>query len=304
MPLFHTTLDSKPDIQFLEDGKRIALSGMIFDIVDEVGAIGPKTGDRPDLLVDTVRAWTKIARVQGDEPNGKKKEQISVQKPGFESFLGASLKLHDKEKVEKSSGSGPERRSSSEPGYLKSIKQRDSAFCATLTAGYMRLEDAQEQVMKFVYEMSLAASLNFAEDTVGLIQRFHEGNLRDLGGFMTEELRHELSGLSHKKQKSVRDQLNADLEELEAKRPSTELVQRRMRVLTNRRFARSSKGYYTLVPARAQVGDTIALIKGADLPLIIRKVDSGWVLLGEAYVHGIMGGEAFEEDQCQKFTII
>jgi hypothetical protein len=45
MPLFHTTLDSKPDIQFLEDGKRISLSGMIFDIVDEVGAIGPKTGD-------------------------------------------------------------------------------------------------------------------------------------------------------------------------------------------------------------------------------------------------------------------
>jgi hypothetical protein len=168
----------------------------------------------------------------------------------------------------------------------------------------MRPEDAQEQVMKLANEMSVAASLNLVRDTVCLIQRFHEGNLGDLEAFMTEELRRELSGPSHEQQKSVRDQLNADLEELEAKGPSTKFVKRRMGVLTNRRFARSSKGYYTLVPARAQNGDTIALIKGADLPLIIREMDSGWVLLGEAYVHGIMGGESFEEDQCQKFTII
>jgi hypothetical protein len=291
LPLFHTTLDSKPDIQFLKDGKKISLSAMIFDIVGEVGAVGPKSGDRPDHLVDTLRAWAKIARVQGDEPNGKEEEQISVQ-------------LRGKVKVEKSSGSGPERTSSNEPGYLQSIEQRNPAFCATLTAGYLRLEDAQEQVMKFVNEMSVTASLILAEKTVDLIQRFHEGNLGELEALMTEEVRHELSGLSYEQQKSVRDQLNADLEELKAKGPSTESVKGDMGVLANRRFARSSKGFYTLIPARAQDGDTIALIKGADLPLIIRKVDSGWVLLGEAYVHGIMGGEAFEEEQCQRIIII
>jgi hypothetical protein len=277
---------------------------MIFDIVGEVGAVGPKNGDRPNLVVDTVRAWTEIARIQGYEANGKKEEQILVRKRGFRSFLRGSLRLCGNEKVEESSGGGPERKSSSEPDYLQSTEQRNLAFCATLTAGYMRLEDAQEKVMKFVHEMSVAASLNLAETTLNLIQRFHEGKLGDFEALMTEEVRRELSGLSYEQQKSARDQLKADLEELKAKAPSTESVKRPMGVLTNRRFARSSKGYYTLVPARAQAGDTIVLIKGADLPLIIREVDSGWVLLGEAYVHGIMGGEAFEEEQCQQFIII
>jgi hypothetical protein len=47
-----------------------------------------------------------------------------------------------------------------------------------------------------------------------------------------------------------------------------------------------------LGPDSVQRGNLVCIFGGVDTPLIIRAVDGGWRLVGEAYVHGIMDGES------------
>jgi len=71
-----------------------------------------------------------------------------------------------------------------------------------------------------------------------------------------------------------------------------------------RRFVRTRKGYIGLANGRVGCGDYVALLAGGKVPLVIR--DSGkregsekfWELVGDAYVHGCMFGEAFDEKAC------
>jgi len=72
------------------------------------------------------------------------------------------------------------------------------------------------------------------------------------------------------------------------------------------RFARTSKGYVGLVPSSVRVRDCIGLFKGAKVPLVLRKAgtkEAGYLLVGECYIHGIMQGEAFNEDKCGEIWI-
>lgn len=76
-----------------------------------------------------------------------------------------------------------------------------------------------------------------------------------------------------------------------------------------RRLARGANGYLCLVPAQAMAGDMVILAKGGRAPLVIRPhtedAEAGeyWQLVGEAYVQGIMNGEAWNETKCQAFKI-
>ncbi|KAJ5659082.1 Heterokaryon incompatibility [Penicillium longicatenatum] len=72
-----------------------------------------------------------------------------------------------------------------------------------------------------------------------------------------------------------------------------------------RRLGRAANGYLCLVPATAEVGDKVILARGGRVPLVVRE-DGGtgyWRLVGEAYVQGIMDGEAWEEDKCKGFRV-
>ncbi|KAK4460584.1 heterokaryon incompatibility protein-domain-containing protein [Cladorrhinum samala] len=71
-----------------------------------------------------------------------------------------------------------------------------------------------------------------------------------------------------------------------------------------RRLARTEKGHLALVPQLAERGDRVALCRGGKLPLILRQRDIGWELVGSAYVHGIMRGEAWEEGRCERLVIV
>ncbi|KAH8594896.1 heterokaryon incompatibility protein-domain-containing protein [Bisporella sp. PMI_857] len=66
-----------------------------------------------------------------------------------------------------------------------------------------------------------------------------------------------------------------------------------------RRIMRTQKGYIGLVPRQAQQGDCIGLFKGGKLPLVVRQNGHLWQLIGEAYIHGVMKGEIFEEQECE-----
>ncbi|KAK5110893.1 hypothetical protein LTR85_000703 [Meristemomyces frigidus] len=68
--------------------------------------------------------------------------------------------------------------------------------------------------------------------------------------------------------------------------------QTRMGLTTpNRRMFRSATHHSMgLAPANAKVGDSVILCKGAMVPLVVRRQDGQWRLIGDAYVHGIMMG--------------
>ena len=71
-----------------------------------------------------------------------------------------------------------------------------------------------------------------------------------------------------------------------------------------RRLGRCSDGSLVLLPAETEVGDRVALAKGGRQPLVLRGIGEGrYRFVGEAYVHGIMNGEGFEEAKCVEMRI-
>jgi hypothetical protein len=70
-------------------------------------------------------------------------------------------------------------------------------------------------------------------------------------------------------------------------------------------MGRSERGYVALVPGKARLGDVIVLLEGGIVPFILRpREDSRWELIGEAYVHGIMRGEAWDEKGCEEIRLV
>jgi hypothetical protein len=65
----------------------------------------------------------------------------------------------------------------------------------------------------------------------------------------------------------------------------------------NRSFFRTQKGYMGLGPNVIEIGDLVCILFGGHVPFILRPKNGYFLLVGEAYVHGIMEGEAFEKWQ-------
>jgi hypothetical protein len=70
----------------------------------------------------------------------------------------------------------------------------------------------------------------------------------------------------------------------------------------DRQLFTTTKGYLGVVTGKARVGDLVCLLLGAAVPFILRKVEEGcgkgtnrhFKLVGEAYVYGLMNGEALD----------
>ncbi|QIX02031.1 hypothetical protein AMS68_007548 [Peltaster fructicola] len=58
----------------------------------------------------------------------------------------------------------------------------------------------------------------------------------------------------------------------------------------------TATGYMGLAPHGAQEGDLLFVVLGSDVPYLLRHKDDGYELIGEAYLQGIMHGEALEMD--------
>ena len=65
-------------------------------------------------------------------------------------------------------------------------------------------------------------------------------------------------------------------------------------VCQGRTFLFTERGRYGLGPMIASPGDLCCVLFGATVPFILRKTDreGHYKLIGEAYIHGIMRGEA------------
>ncbi|CAM1508647.1 Fc.00g054950.m01.CDS01 [Cosmosporella sp. VM-42] len=58
-----------------------------------------------------------------------------------------------------------------------------------------------------------------------------------------------------------------------------------------RRLMGTENGRMGLGPPATRAGDSIALLLGCDTPIILRKSEESWTVVGECYVHGAMYGE-------------
>jgi hypothetical protein len=77
-----------------------------------------------------------------------------------------------------------------------------------------------------------------------------------------------------------------------------------MEVSLERKLMRTSKGYLGLAPADTKEGDIIAILKGRCMPFVMRSRGGPWELIGPCYLHGVMHGEAFDEDSCSEVRIV
>ena len=62
-----------------------------------------------------------------------------------------------------------------------------------------------------------------------------------------------------------------------------------------RRLFGTKEGRMGMGTCAAEVGDRIFILRGCNTPLILRECNSGWALVGECYVHGVMYGEVSAE---------
>lgn len=58
-----------------------------------------------------------------------------------------------------------------------------------------------------------------------------------------------------------------------------------------RLFGATSKKYVCLLPHNAELGDTICVLPGVCAPLVLRRQQFSFRIIGDCYVHGIMDGE-------------
>ena len=66
--------------------------------------------------------------------------------------------------------------------------------------------------------------------------------------------------------------------------------------LRGNRIAMTSMGLMANVSSAACDGDEIWIIYGCQTPFVLRRTERGHILVGECFVHGIMYGEAIEQD--------
>jgi hypothetical protein len=71
---------------------------------------------------------------------------------------------------------------------------------------------------------------------------------------------------------------------------TTELLRRVQSIIWNRRFVLTSQGAFGLVSANAAMGDIVMVLYGLSVPVVLRKLESGYWLVGECYIHGAMDG--------------
>ncbi|KAG0645235.1 Heterokaryon incompatibility protein [Hyphodiscus hymeniophilus] len=73
------------------------------------------------------------------------------------------------------------------------------------------------------------------------------------------------------------------------------------------RLMTTERGYIGLAHNQSQVGDSICLLQGCTVPMILRPCEGGYTVVGESYVHGIMEGQfwdAQDKNTMQYFHLI
>ena len=89
---------------------------------------------------------------------------------------------------------------------------------------------------------------------------------------------------------------SADRTELDRNVHRKKLFQDLVSFCRPRRRCVTSRGFLGQVPLHAQVGDTIVILMGSAVPFLLRPRQARYQLIGQAYIHGVMMGEALQFD--------
>ena len=75
--------------------------------------------------------------------------------------------------------------------------------------------------------------------------------------------------------------------------------------LQGQRFFVSDNGYIGLAPEDSRAGDSVCVVFGGTLPIVLRPEGDEFLYLGECYLHGFMAGEAMEREdlETRDFTL-
>ena len=65
--------------------------------------------------------------------------------------------------------------------------------------------------------------------------------------------------------------------------------------LRGNRITKTENGLLASVPKQCNVGDIVVIFYGWDTPFVLRAVESGYLLVGQCYVNGLMKGEAYSK---------
>lgn len=74
--------------------------------------------------------------------------------------------------------------------------------------------------------------------------------------------------------------------------------------VNRRRLARTKRGYLALVGPEAREGDDVVLLHGGRTPYIVRRIEGQTKFVSDAYVHGIMYGEAWDPSLCHEIRLV
>lgn len=62
------------------------------------------------------------------------------------------------------------------------------------------------------------------------------------------------------------------------------------------RLSVTQKGYLGWTVEGAKVGDSISILLGCSVPVVLRpRTEGGWYIVGDAIIYGFMDGEAFAD---------
>ena len=75
------------------------------------------------------------------------------------------------------------------------------------------------------------------------------------------------------------------------------------RFCSGRKFCVTTGGLMGWAPLAARSGDRVCVFQKCELPFVVRREGSGWRLLGECYMHGMMTGLSADLDQSNLETI-
>jgi hypothetical protein len=64
--------------------------------------------------------------------------------------------------------------------------------------------------------------------------------------------------------------------------------------MEGRKFCTSNTGYICLVPETVEREDVVVILLGCNFPVLLRPYENKYKVVGECYVHGLMGGEIFD----------
>jgi hypothetical protein len=71
------------------------------------------------------------------------------------------------------------------------------------------------------------------------------------------------------------------------------------RAIAGRVYGLTDQGYAGLFPSNTRSGDRICILQGFRVPFVLRRGSEGcWILVGDAYVHGMMQGEMVGDGSC------